>query len=162
MLPPCTCSGGFDYISYQKGGSVLRMVRAYLKRGAITLLTNATTPSVQPLPLPLRRLLAPQPQGQQQGQQKQQQPRQQQRPSNSGESVALSPPIADPFLLGLSAYLTAFQYSNGNYSVMWDHLAAAAGEPLLGAQMRTWTLRGGYPVVSARVEGGKLLVEQVS
>lgn len=42
-------------------------------------------------------------------------------------------------------------YKNTDYQQMWGYLAAESGQPV-DSWMRTWTLRRGFPVVSAKVK----------
>jgi aminopeptidase N len=63
------------------------------------------------------------------------------------------------FKEGLRGYLTAHQYACASSSDLWGSLESASGKPVT-RMMRGWIEQPGFPVVSAKREGGALLLEQ--
>ncbi len=66
---------------------------------------------------------------------------------------------AEVFRRGIGAYLTKHSYANTEASDLWDALEAASGEPVRSV-MDAWVKQGGYPLVSARLEGRTLHLAQ--
>ncbi|MBU6315220.1 MAG: M1 family metallopeptidase [Acidobacteria bacterium] len=95
---PADCDGMFDVLTYQKGGSLLRMLEQYL-----------------------------------------------------GE---------EDFRRGVSHYLSKHEYGNTETGDLWDAIEEAnAGTPVR-ALMDSWIWQPGYPLVSARLDGGTLVLQQ--
>src|SRR5256712_4866805 len=65
----------------------------------------------------------------------------------------------DNFRKGVAAYLQQFRYSNASGRDLWDHLQKASGAEV-SRIMEAWISKAGYPVVTASMKGGKLLLEQ--
>lgn len=65
----------------------------------------------------------------------------------------------DALRKGLKAYFTAHHYANASGADLWDALGQAAGIDLAKI-MNTWLEQPGYPVVSASVVAGKLILSQ--
>lgn len=152
----------FDSLTYDKGGAVLRMVRAYLNRGALTAGAGAGV-----LPGPRLRLRS-----RRRRQLRQQPSYSTSSPSSSpsfssspspslsssssslsSSSLALATVDTDPFLSGLRAYLTDNQLGVGTHEKMWGQVGSASGSPA-ASWMRAWTLRPGYPLLDVSVEVG--------
>ena len=94
---PRDCEGMFDVLTYQKGGSLLRMLQQYL------------------------------------GEQR--------------------------FREGVSHYLRQHAYGNTETSDLWDAIESTSGEPVR-RMMDSWIWQPGYPLVSASVDGGELVLRQ--
>ena len=98
---PADCEGMFDVLTYQKGGSLLRMLEQYLG--------------------------------------------------------------PDRFRAGIRRYLTTHSYGNTETSDLWDAIEAAVaddgGEPVRRL-MDSWIWQAGYPLVTASVEGTRLVLRQ--
>ncbi|GLI69894.1 hypothetical protein VaNZ11_014550 [Volvox africanus] len=123
----------FDDISYQKGGAVLRMVRAVINGH---LLASGAAPSFR------RRLLEePQPQPQSQAPQA--------LPSPAGQRPAANAPDyqADLFLRALTQYLLSYANSSTTAVELWDTFENVTGLPF-PSWMRTWTYSPNYPIVN--------------
>jgi len=60
---------------------------------------------------------------------------------------------------GLKNYFAAHKYSNATGDDLWNALGKASGLDI-GAIMHSWLEQPGYPVVSAKVEDGKLVLTQ--
>lgn len=95
---PHDCEGMFDVLTYQKGGSLLRMLEQYL-----------------------------------------------------GE---------EEFRRGVSHYLTVHEYGNTETSDLWDAIEAANESTPVRKLMDSWIWQPGYPLVSARLDGSTLVLEQ--
>ncbi len=65
----------------------------------------------------------------------------------------------DNFRKGVAAYLQHFRYSNASGRDLWEHLQKASGAEV-SRIMEAWIGKAGYPVVTASMKGGKLLLEQ--
>ncbi|MFM7687784.1 MAG: M1 family metallopeptidase [Actinomycetota bacterium] len=95
---PADCDGMFDVLTYQKGGSLLRMLEQYL-----------------------------------------------------GE---------EGFRRGVSHYLSTHEYGNTETGDLWDAIEASNPHTPVRALMDSWIWQPGYPLVSARLDGGELLLQQ--
>jgi puromycin-sensitive aminopeptidase len=95
---PHDCDGMFDVLTYQKGGSLLRMLEQYL-----------------------------------------------------GE---------EEFRVGVSHYLTKHEYGNTETGDLWDGIEEANSGTAVRALMDSWIWQPGYPLVSARIDGRELVLEQ--
>ncbi|WEV54830.1 M1 family metallopeptidase [Leuconostocaceae bacterium ESL0723] len=65
----------------------------------------------------------------------------------------------DALRRGLKAYFEKMRYGNASGDDLWDALGHAAGQDLT-SMMKTWLQQPGYPVVSAKVENGHLVLSQ--
>ena len=63
------------------------------------------------------------------------------------------------FQKGVSNYLRQFRYSNAAGRDLWNHLQEASGLDV-GRIMNAWIGKVGYPVVTASISNGKLVLEQ--
>ncbi|MGH7333166.1 MAG: M1 family metallopeptidase [Candidatus Rokuibacteriota bacterium] len=63
------------------------------------------------------------------------------------------------FRAGVREYLHAHAYGNASTGDLWAALGRASGQPI-PALMDGWIFHPGYPIVSARLEGGRLVLEQ--
>jgi puromycin-sensitive aminopeptidase len=63
------------------------------------------------------------------------------------------------FRQGVSHYLRTHAYRNTDTSDLWDAIEHTSGEPVRRI-MDSWIWQPGYPLVSARVEGGELVLDQ--
>ncbi|HNJ97453.1 MAG TPA: M1 family metallopeptidase, partial [Ilumatobacteraceae bacterium] len=95
---PADCDGMFDVLTYQKGGSLLRMLEQYL-----------------------------------------------------GE---------DEFRRGVSHYLSTHEYANTETGDLWDRIEEANPNTPVRALMDSWIWQAGYPLVSARLDGAQLVLQQ--
>jgi puromycin-sensitive aminopeptidase len=95
---PHDCDGMFDVLTYQKGGSLLRMLEQYL------------TP--------------------------------------------------ERFQLGVSHYLSKHEYANTETSDLWDAIEEANPGTPVRQLMDSWIWQAGYPLVSARLDGSELVLDQ--
>ncbi|MEY2552166.1 MAG: puromycin-sensitive aminopeptidase, partial [Ilumatobacteraceae bacterium] len=95
---PADCDGMFDVLTYQKGGSLLRMLEQYLG--------------------------------------------------------------ADEFRQGISLYLQKHAYGNTETSDLWDAIEQANPSVPVRALMDSWIWQPGYPLISARLDGSDLLLNQ--
>ncbi|GIL81832.1 hypothetical protein Vretifemale_10818 [Volvox reticuliferus] len=147
----------FDDISYQKGGAVLRMVRAVVNGN---LLASGTAPGfrrrlmqVQPPPQLTEPQAAPGPANTMPpGQQLPLQPSTPQAsPPESNlpaaPSALNSNNQADPFLRALTQYLLAYANSSTTAVELWDTFENVTGLPF-SSWMRTWTYSPNYPIVN--------------
>jgi len=66
---------------------------------------------------------------------------------------------ADAFRDGIRRYLQTHQYGNTETGDLWDALEAETGEPVR-ATMDSWIFQGGFPLVRARADGGRLTLTQ--
>ncbi len=94
---PQDCEGMFDVLTYQKGGSLLRMLEQYL-----------------------------------------------------------SP---ERFREGVSHYLRKHSYGNTETNDLWDAIESTSGEPVR-RMMDSWIWQPGYPLVSAALDGDRLILRQ--
>jgi puromycin-sensitive aminopeptidase len=65
----------------------------------------------------------------------------------------------DVFRAGVRRYLRAHAYENADTGDLWSALGEAASAPI-PTVMDGWIFRPGYPLVSARIEGGQLVLTQ--
>ena len=65
----------------------------------------------------------------------------------------------DALRQGLQKYFASHQYGNATGNDLWQALGEAANMPI-GDIMHTWLDQPGYPVVTAQVENGDLVLEQ--
>ncbi len=65
----------------------------------------------------------------------------------------------DNFRNGLTRYLETHAYENAASHHLWDALEAVSEQPI-SAMMQSWIEQPGYPLVSARKEGDKLILNQ--
>jgi tricorn protease interacting factor F2/3 len=65
----------------------------------------------------------------------------------------------DKFQKGVSKYLQQFRYSNASGRDLWNHLQQASGMDV-SSVMQSWIGKVGYPVVTASLSPGKLVLEQ--
>ncbi|TLQ05626.1 M1 family metallopeptidase [Pediococcus stilesii] len=65
----------------------------------------------------------------------------------------------DALRLGLKNYFAAHQYGNATGANLWQALGDAAGINV-GAIMESWLEQPGYPVVSAKIVDGRLVLSQ--
>ena len=65
----------------------------------------------------------------------------------------------DVFREGVREYLRRHAYANAETGDLWAALGRASGQAI-PALMDGWIFRPGYPIVSARLEGGQLVLEQ--
>jgi puromycin-sensitive aminopeptidase len=65
----------------------------------------------------------------------------------------------DVFRAGVREYLRAHAYANASTGDLWTALGRAAGQGI-PALMDAWIFHPGYPVVSARLEAGQLVLSQ--
>ena len=63
------------------------------------------------------------------------------------------------FRTGVRRYLRAHAYENADTGDLWSALGKAASAPI-PTVMDGWIFRPGYPLVSARIEGGRLVLTQ--
>ncbi|CAO2816653.1 unnamed protein product [Amaranthus hypochondriacus] len=66
---------------------------------------------------------------------------------------------ADPFQRALACYIKKYACSNAKTEDLWAVLEEVSGEPVKEL-MNSWTQQKGYPVISVRVRGEKLELEQ--
>jgi puromycin-sensitive aminopeptidase len=97
VLTPEDADGMFDLLTYQKGGSILRMVERWLG--------------------------------------------------------------ADAFRAGVRHYLDRYQLGNTETTDLWDSLESATSEPARRI-MDSWIFQPGFPLVSARADGGSVTLTQ--
>ncbi|WP_099974007.1 M1 family metallopeptidase [Lactobacillus terrae] len=65
----------------------------------------------------------------------------------------------DALRAGLKNYFAEHKYSNARGADLWDALGKASGLDL-GAIMNSWLEQPGYPVVTAKIENGDLVLNQ--
>lgn len=63
------------------------------------------------------------------------------------------------FQKGVSKYLQKFRYSNASGHDLWDHLEEASGTSV-NRIMQAWVGKQGFPIVTATLDKGKLILEQ--
>ncbi len=95
---PEDCEGMFDLLTYQKGGSLLRMLEQYL-----------------------------------------------------GE---------EQFRAGVSHYLTTHEYGNTETGDLWDAIEEANPQTPVRRLMDSWIWQAGYPLVSASLDGTRIVLRQ--
>jgi puromycin-sensitive aminopeptidase len=61
---------------------------------------------------------------------------------------------------GVRRYLSAHQFSNTETTDLWDAIEAAAAGTPVRALMDTWIFQGGFPLVSASLEDGELVLTE--
>ncbi len=66
---------------------------------------------------------------------------------------------ADKFQKGVREYLQEFRYSNAAGRDLWNHLQTTSGMDV-NRIMEEWISKPGYPIVTASLSGGKLVLEQ--
>jgi len=66
---------------------------------------------------------------------------------------------AEAFRQGVSHYLSVHSHGNTETSDLWDAIEHASGEPVRRI-MDSWIWQPGYPLVSARIDGGELVLSQ--
>jgi aminopeptidase N len=119
----------FDPVEYERGGSVLRMLRAYINRG------NASMPA---------------PEGWEASTPGENTEEESTTSTASMQSI-VSTPATDPFLAGLLQYLDQHKYNSTTAAQLWTAMAPAVGIDL-PALMEAWTYQQGYPVLSVTVD----------
>ena len=65
----------------------------------------------------------------------------------------------DRFREGIRRYLGAHQYANTETTDLWDAIEEATGEPTRRI-MDSWIFQGGYPLIGADIDGGRLVLTQ--
>ena len=95
---PADCDGMFDVLTYQKGGSLLRMLEQYLG--------------------------------------------------------------AEEFRQGISLYLKTHAYGNTETGDLWDAIEKANPSVPVRNLMDSWIWQSGYPLISARLDGTELVLNQ--
>jgi puromycin-sensitive aminopeptidase len=115
----------FDPVEYERGGAVLRMLRAYINRG------NASMPAPEGWEASI--------------------PGTHSTESTAIMDSIVSTPSTDPFLAGLHEYLGQHKYNSTTAAQLWTAMAPAAGIDL-PALMEAWTYQQGYPVLSVTVD----------
>lgn len=65
----------------------------------------------------------------------------------------------EPFRAGLRTYMKEFAESNAAGADLWRHLQNASSQPVTEI-MESWITQGGFPVVTARLEGNTLHLSQ--
>jgi puromycin-sensitive aminopeptidase len=95
---PADCDGMFDVLTYQKGGSLLRMLEQYLG--------------------------------------------------------------AEEFRRGISLYLQEHAYGNTETGDLWDAIEKANPSVPVRTLMDSWIWQPGYPLISARLDGNELVLNQ--
>ena len=65
----------------------------------------------------------------------------------------------DRFREGIRRYLGAHQYANTETTDLWDAIEEATGEPTRRI-MDSWIFQGGYPLIGAALDGGRLVLTQ--
>jgi puromycin-sensitive aminopeptidase len=65
----------------------------------------------------------------------------------------------EAFREGIRRYLAASAYGNAETTELWDAIEAATGEPVRRI-MDAWIFRGGYPLVGAERDDGRLRLDQ--
>ena len=63
------------------------------------------------------------------------------------------------FRAGVSHYLRTHAYSNTETNDLWDAIEETSGEPVR-RMMDSWIWQPGYPLVSASIDGGELVLRQ--
>ena len=66
---------------------------------------------------------------------------------------------AERFRAGVGHYLRRHAYGNTDTSDLWDAIEATSGEPVRRI-MDSWIWQPGYPLVSAAISGGELVLSQ--
>lgn len=115
----------FDPVEYERGGAVLRMLRAYINRG------NASVPAPEGWEASI--------------------PGTPRTDSTAAMDSIVSTPSTDPFLAGLHQYINQHKYNSSTAAQLWEAMAPAAGIDL-PALMEAWTYQQGYPVLSVTLD----------
>jgi aminopeptidase N len=115
----------FDPVEYERGGAVLRMLRAYINRG------NASFPAPEGWEAAIPGTITEE--------------------STAVMESKVATPSTDPFLAGLQQYLHQHKYNSTTAAQLWTAMAPAAGIDL-PALMEAWTYQQGYPVLSVTVD----------
>jgi puromycin-sensitive aminopeptidase len=66
---------------------------------------------------------------------------------------------AEEFRRGVSHYLQLHEFGNTETNDLWDAIEETTGEPVR-RMMDSWIWQPGYPLVSASIEGGELVLRQ--
>uniref|UniRef100_A0A1B6C9L0 Aminopeptidase n=1 Tax=Clastoptera arizonana TaxID=38151 RepID=A0A1B6C9L0_9HEMI len=66
----------------------------------------------------------------------------------------------DNFRNGITSYLNAFQWDNAETADLWEHLQKYSNGINLVRVMGTWTKQMGYPVISVKRQGSKIIISQ--
>ena len=115
----------FDPVEYERGGAVVRMLRAYINRG------NASNPAPEGWEASL--------------------PGSNTGTSTAAMESIVTGPSTDPFLAGLKQYLDQHKYNSTTAAQLWTAMTPASGLDL-PALMEAWTYQQGYPVLSVTVD----------
>lgn len=67
---------------------------------------------------------------------------------------------ADVFIASLQTYLRANELGTGTSHKLWEAVAQQTGLPIT-RWMEQWTFQGGFPLVSATMQGSQVMVSQV-
>ena len=67
----------------------------------------------------------------------------------------------DVFIKSLQKYLHANRFSSGSSHKLWQTVADETGLPIVD-WMQQWTYSGGFPLVSASLQGNQVTLSQVS
>jgi len=65
----------------------------------------------------------------------------------------------EPFRRGVQLYLNRHAHANTRTTDLWDALEEATGQPVR-AVMDSWIFQGGFPLVTGRLEDGRLHLDQ--
>lgn len=68
---------------------------------------------------------------------------------------------SDKFITSLQKYLQANQLGTGTSQKLWQTVSQETGLPI-ARWMQQWTYSGGFPLVSAAMQGNQVMVSQVS
>ncbi len=66
---------------------------------------------------------------------------------------------ADIFQKGLQHYLKTYEYANAASEHLWNSFEKASGQPI-GKMMKSWIEQAGFPVISVKKKGNKLVLTQ--
>ena len=66
----------------------------------------------------------------------------------------------DVFIRSLQQYLRANEFSTGTSHKLWETVGQETGLPI-PRWMEQWTYQGGFPLVSAAMQGSQVSVSQV-
>ncbi len=66
---------------------------------------------------------------------------------------------ADNFQKGLQHYLKTYEYANAASEHLWDSFEKASEQPI-GKMMKSWIEQAGFPVISVKKTGNKLVLTQ--
>lgn len=133
MADPMEQESLFNSITYNKAGSVLRMLRSYLNRGRLKprnfIMRRSLAGGAHHRANFHRRMLDVQ--------------------SNRGGAANKGlNSTADPFVDALAQYVNKFAYKAVNPKDLWGTMAIATGEPRIPHWMAGWADRTSYPVLS--------------